>query len=153
VEVRDAAGNVVAGSRAPGTLDFQTTPRASTLHGSTTGHAVAGAATFSGISIQTPPGADSPQAKTPGLAPGGSSSFTIQPAASKALQFVASAAQDTAGQALPMEVHAVDRFGNLTPSAVGSVFLNFAVNPTGATLINSQFSATLTAGIAPLTIF
>ncbi len=153
VEVRDAAGNLVTGSRAAVTLAFGANPGNAALHGSTTVNAVGGIATFSGIMVERAAAGYTLVASATAATPATSGAFTISPASATALQFYPTALTDTAGQGLPLEVHAVDRFGNLTPSAVGAVWLRISMNPTGATLINSNFAATVTGGVASLSIY
>lgn len=152
VEVRDAAGTLVAGSRAAITLGFVANPGGTTLHGSTTVSAVGGIATFSGITIEKAAAGYTLSAGATALTSGTSATFTVSPATPKALQFVTLSASDTAGQPLPFQVRAVDRFGNLTPSVVGSVTIRFTTNPTGAPLVNGSFFPTVTGGIADLSL-
>jgi len=150
VEVRDASGNLIAGSRAAITLAFGANPGGAVLHGSTTVNAVGGIATFSGVTIETADSGYTLVASAGGLAPGNSATFHVLAAAPRALQWIALAATDTAGQALPFTVRAVDRFGNFTPSVVGAVIIRLVANPTGATLVNANFFPLMAGGIADL---
>jgi alpha-tubulin suppressor-like RCC1 family protein/uncharacterized protein YjdB len=152
VEVRDASGNVVAGSRAAITLAFGANPGGATLHGSTIVNAVGGIATFSGITVETADSGYTLAASSAGMGGGTSGAFDVAPAAPKALQFVVTSVSDTAGQAVPFSIRAVDRFGNFTPSAVGAVILRLSTNPTGATLINANFFPAMSGGVADLSI-
>lgn len=152
VEVRDAAGNLVTGSRAAITLVFGANPGSATLHGSTTVNAVGGIATFSGITVEQAAAGYTLAASAATMTGATTGAFTVSPAAPKALKWVTLSAVDTAGQSLPFQVHAVDRFGNLTPSVVGAVTVRIVTNPTSAPLINGNFFPTMTGGIADLSL-
>ena len=152
VEVRDAAGHLLAGDRRAITLAFGANPGSALLHGSTTVNAVGGIATFSGITVETADSGYTLTASAAGTPLATSPSFFIFPATPARLQFAQFSATDTAGQSLPLEVHVNDRFGNVTPGAVGSVFVRISTNPTGAPLINGNFSFVVTNGIANLSL-
>jgi alpha-tubulin suppressor-like RCC1 family protein/uncharacterized protein YjdB len=152
VEVHDASGHILAGDRRAITLAFGANPGSAILHGSTTVNAVGGIATFSGITVETADSGYTLSASAAGTPTATSPSFFILPAAPARLRFVQFSVTDTAGQSLPFEVHATDRFGNVTPSAVGSVFVRISTNPTGAALINGNFSFVLTNGVADLSL-
>jgi alpha-tubulin suppressor-like RCC1 family protein len=152
VEVRDGSGHLLAGDRRAITLAFGANPGSALLHGSTTVNAVGGIATFSGITIETADSGYTLSASASGTPSATSPSFFILPAASARLRFVQFSVTDTAGQSLPFEVHVTDRFGNVTPGAVGAVFVRISTNPTGAALINGNFSFVVTNGIADLSL-
>ena len=151
VEVRDSAGHLVAGSRAAVTLAFGVNPHGATLHGSTTVNAVGGVATFSGITVETADNGYTLTASATAINQGTSAAFDVGPAVAKALRFIQLDVVDTAGQAPPFQVEAIDRFGNRTPTT-GAVFLQLKLAPPGGVLINSNFAAVMSNGLASLTV-
>jgi len=149
VEVRDSSGNLIAGSRAAVTLGFGANPGGATLHGSTTVNAVGGIATFSGITIETADSGYTLTATGSAVNQGTSGAFNVAPGAALALRFVQLDTADTAGQALPFLIHAVDRFGNLAP-VTGAAFFRLAANPAGGILVGAQFASVITNGVGTL---
>jgi alpha-tubulin suppressor-like RCC1 family protein len=140
VEIQDANGHLVAGSKAEVTLALAGGPEGATLLGTLTARAEGGVATFEGLRIERAGSGYRLQASAEELATIESKAFAVQPAEAARLAFISITAV-VEGQvpfAPALEVEVQDRFGNRTPDWTGKVTLSLEKNPGNATLAGTQ---------------
>jgi len=131
VEIRDAAGALVAGARDAITLGISTNPGSGTLAGSRTVNAVGGVATFSGVWIDKVGVNYRLSAAANGIAATPSGTFTVTPAAAARIAFVHSPGTELGNTIFPdtVEVDLYDRFGNLAVGSADTVTVSIARDP------------------------
>lgn len=145
VEVRDAFANRVTSSTVSVTLALATNAGNVVLAGTTTTAAVAGVATFTAAHVDTAGTGYALVATATGLSAANSATFDVSAGAPAALAFVVQPSSVVAGTNITpaMTLAVRDAFGNLVTTASGSVSVQLANNPAGATL-----SGTLLANVA-----
>ena len=131
VEVRDAAGVLVTGSRIDVTIAMGANPGGGTLAGSRTVNAVGGIATFAGLWIDRAGAGYSLVASAPSLGPATSAPFGVSAGPPAALSLDPPPSDVVEGNvAMPaVRVAVLDAFGNLVTGAGGAVSLSLARVP------------------------
>jgi hypothetical protein len=131
----DASGNADAGFTGPVTVAIAANPGGGTLSGTTTLVPEKGIATFSTLSIDKAGTGYRLSATAGALTPATSVAFTIVAGAATQLAFTAQPVTVTAGTTLPpVQVAALDAFGNTDPQFAVNVHLSITLNPGGGVL-------------------
>ena len=149
VEAEDRFGNVDPGFTGSITVTVAANPNSATLGGTQSQSAGAGVATFAGLTLDKAGTGSSLLVSSSGLT--AATTGAIQVNAGAATQLVVTTQPPSsvaAGDGFGLLVAAEDGFGNLDPSFTGTVTLNLAANPVGASLGGAT---TVTAGVGVAT--
>jgi hypothetical protein len=135
IEVRDAAGNPIAGALSqPITLSLVTANSGATLTGTLSQPHTGGAVSFNDLAV-TRPGTFQLRASNPGLTDALSSSFVVTPPPVAELFFSVQPANGVAGQPLAdVQVSALDAFGDPVPGYNAAITLSLDTNLGNGTL-------------------
>ncbi len=149
VAARDNQGNTVTSFTGNVTVAIGTNPVGGTLSGTLTVAAVAGVATFSNLSIDKAASGYTLAASASGLTGASSAPFTISPAAATRLLFTIQPSSAAAGTAIapPVQVTALDAFGNAATGFTGAVTVALGANPGGGALSGTT-TASAVGGVA-----
>lgn len=148
VSARDAAGNTVTSFTDSVTMGLGANPTGGALSGTLKAAAASGVATFSDLSL-IKAGAGYRLQATSGPWVVASNAFSIQGAAATQFTFLAQPTTSGAGLAIapPVQVEALDAYGNVAATYAGTVDVAIGTNPGGGTLGGSN-SAGAAGGIA-----
>ena len=149
VEARDAGGNVDAGFTGDITIAIGTNPGGGALSGTVTVMPVNGIATFGDLSIDRTGTGYTLSASATGLTSAVSSAFDVSAASATQLAFAVQPSNTEAGVAISpaVRVEAQDPFGNVDPSFVTSVTIDFGLNAGGGPLGGTK-TVTAVQGVA-----
>jgi len=149
IQARDSLGNLTPSFVGSVTLSLSANGAGAVLAGTTTATAVAGVATFPGLHVDKSGSPFTIQAASSGLATATSTSFTVSPAAATTLAFKTQPSDAAAGTTIapPVQVSALDAFGNTATGFVSSVTLSIGTNPGGGVLSGTN-SVTAVSGVA-----
>lgn len=136
VQSLDSLGNLTAGFTGSVSLSLTTNAGGAVLAGTTTVSAVAGVATFSAVHVDKSGSAYTMQAATSALTAATSTTFNVVAAAATRLSFAVEPSTTTAGGSIspPIQVSALDAYGNTAIPFAGTVTLSIGTNPGGGAL-------------------
>ncbi len=148
VNVVDAFGNAVTSSTAAIDLDLATNPGGATLGGTTQVLAAGGTAVFADLRVNKSGAGYSLQATATGLASATSTAFNVLVDDNTVhLAITVQPGDAQAGAAIPLQVTAMDAFGNTNTSFTGNITVAIANNPAGGTL-SGTMTVSASQGIA-----
>jgi len=149
VQARDSLDNFTPSFTGSVTVTLSPNGAGAVLGGSTTISAVSGVAAFPGLHVDRSGGPFTIQVSGGSLTPATSSGFTVAPAAASALAFMVQPSAAAAGAAIvpPVQVSALDAFGNTATAFTGNVTLAIGTNP-GSAVLSGTNPVAAVAGVA-----
>jgi len=149
VEVQDAAGHIVTGSRASITIGLGRHPGSAVLHGSTTVNAVGGIATFSGLSLEQADSQYTLMAVSAGVGTDSTPVFAIVPAPPVRVT-ISTPGFVNDGKTFVLSASLYDRFGNFAWNATDVVYLDLYASTWPGEIYGNTIAAPV-AGVASFT--
>ncbi|MBN1808144.1 MAG: hypothetical protein JW909_03685 [Planctomycetes bacterium] len=151
VTVQDETGATVTGATPMITLALEDNPGETTLSGTTSVAAVAGVATFDAAHVSVAADGYTLVATATGYGPSvKSAAFDISPAAYSGLEFGVEPSDVAPFEAITpaVRVDAVDAYGNIVPTATGTITMCIESDPAGYATLLGTLTAALVNGSA-----